>query len=192
MLSEPSKFMVLLAVCGLFVILVSSLFWSLTACTMFGRSNDPISLPCVGTPPLMGGSGEFSVVVPQWSEDRVCVSSGDAVIASFLFKPDLAVVLPALSSQFEESHAMFKRPLVVSHDGALFGSCVFTGWYVISLLHTFSPGWCFPGVLSGPLRGGPAMKESSPNKEVYLACRSKRSWPQHVHGVRLRFSSTRS
>ena len=70
-----------------------------------------------------------------------------AFIASFLFKQ---------SSEFEESHAMSKRPGVVSDDGALVGSCVFIGWFQNSLL--LSPGWCF---LSGPLRGGSGIKESS-------------------------------
>ena len=47
------------------VVFVSFLFGSLTACTMFGTSKVPFPSRRVGAAPLMGGSGESSVVVPN-------------------------------------------------------------------------------------------------------------------------------
>ena len=81
---------------------------------------------CVGAAPWMGGSGEFAVVVPGWSEDRACATPRDADIASVLSKPDVVEVLPALSPQLGVVRAMSMRSVVVPHDGALNGSCVFT------------------------------------------------------------------
>ena len=66
------------------MIFASFLFGSLTACTMFGTSKVPFPSRRVGAAPLMGGSVESSVVVPEWGEDRACVTSGDADIASSL------------------------------------------------------------------------------------------------------------
>ena len=68
-------------ICGLLpsaghlsLIFVSSLFWSLASCAMFGRSKGPNPLLSVGTAPLMGG-GDFAL---RWCENLSCDIPGDA------------------------------------------------------------------------------------------------------------------
>ena len=112
------------------VILVSSLFWSLASCTMFGRSKGPCSFPGVGTAPWMDGG----VAVLEWCKDRTRETSGDAVVACLLSKPHLNVVVQELSFQFEERRAMSKR----SFDVSLVGGA-FPGWFVRVRCSSYSP-----------------------------------------------------
>ena len=138
------------------LVLVSSLFWSLAWCAMCGRPKGSHPLLWVGTAPLTGG-GDFAL---RWCEDRSCETPGDA-----LSKLNLDMIGQDLLFLLEK-----RRVLLVG--GA-------PGWCESLLLLVFSPGRCFPGFLS-VLVLGPATKESSQSKEVYLSVRCESFPTLHV------------